>query len=192
MRGFRRRRQPQWGVTTDLTIPPWYPLDLGVEPSRFRAVVERALRDADPWSPMDAGVAEATAAEIAGWAATLRSVPGILDAAVLRPSVEGPVEAVLSTSLSSPPASVTLEEFVEEHLGDATYDLTEEALPVGEALRVHRAGRSGDDETSVEAVGYAFRAPDGDVVWHEMFWAGTGEHRWCDTADALARGLTFT
>ena len=98
----------------------------------------------------------------------------------------------MTMSSSQWPGTASLEEFVDEHRGGSAYDRTEVELRVGQALRVHQLRPGPSDGSSFESVGHAFRDPDGGVVWHEVFWPGAAEHRWCDWADAIARGLSFT
>jgi hypothetical protein len=133
--------------------------------------------------------------ELREWASLLKDRPGVVNAAALELTPGEGIDALLVLSVSSPPPEVTLPAWISMHLGGAAAEVTESRLPVGRALRVHRTGEPGPGDPEgrvVETVGYAFRAPDGDVVWHEMIWEGRGDHRFCDVADRIAAGLVFS
>ncbi|WP_162529834.1 hypothetical protein [Nocardioides caldifontis] len=190
-----RRRRRGWSVGGELG-PEWYPLPVGSDRDDLRAAVATFLADGAPAAlgrPMPADEAGRLAAEVTGWCDVVEEMPGVVDAAVLRTEFDGPVEALLTMSLSGWPRRRSLQAWVEEYLAGAAAEVTEEQLPVGPALRVHQEGEVDPDTGArIEAVGHLFRAPDGDVVWHQLAWEGQGDHRFCDTADALAAGLVFT
>ena len=170
----------------------------GSDPADLRAAVATFLTHAAPGAlgrPMDDEEAGTLAAEVAEWSAVVDEMPGVVEAAVLRPRLDGPVEALLTISSSGWPRRRSLQAFVEEYLAgaEAEVTVTEERLAVGAALRVHfEADVDPDTGWRVESVGHAFRSPDGGAVWHQLMWEGQGEHRFCALADELAAGLTFS
>src|SRR3954452_2588732 len=104
MFGRLRRRREGWSVGADLA-PPWYPLPLGAPRAEIEVMVAGALRDGAQRAlgrPLSPEEAHERAAEIAELTAVVATQPGVVEAAVLRPEYDGPVQALLTLALSSP------------------------------------------------------------------------------------------